>query len=230
MDECWISMKISTHRTWIRCNMIWRYHLWLSCNCLCKEFVKSCSIPFFHELLYFRCNQKALLQAAYANAFNPYGSQRTSALVRNWSYQICFIIIKCVILLMFETNDQEYILPCWSFVYISSLLKISFTLSQIWDKSMCTAVIGNLHWLSLFSAIDQKTVPEELPVSGDPYNETMLELLFPLKEVPLFKLNGKKLQLLKPLDRDDENLSHVVFQVRNFISQDYKNLPDLFNF
>ncbi|XP_012058840.1 PREDICTED: protocadherin-15 [Atta cephalotes] len=63
------------------------------------------------------------------------------------------------------------------------------------------------------NAIDQKTVPEELPVSGDPYNETMLELIFPGKEIPLFKLNGKKLQLLEPLDRDDENLSHVVFQL-----------------
>lgn len=66
----------------------------------------------------------------------------------------------------------------------------------------------------LFSAIDQRTVPEELPVSGDPYNETMLELIFPGRAA-LFKLNGKKLQLLEALDRDDENLSHVVFQVRD---------------
>ncbi|XP_028050780.1 cadherin-99C isoform X1 [Monomorium pharaonis] len=63
------------------------------------------------------------------------------------------------------------------------------------------------------NAIDQKTVPEELPVSGDPYNETVLELIFPGRQVPLFKLNGKKLQLLEPLDRDSENLSHVVFQL-----------------
>ena len=41
------------------------------------------------------------------------------------------------------------------------------------------------------NAIDQRTVPEELPVSGDPYNETMLELIFPGR-APLFKLNGKK--------------------------------------
>ena len=68
--------------------------------------------------------------------------------------------------------------------------------------------------VSLFSAIDQKTVPEVLPVSGDPYNETMLELIFAAR-APIFKLNGKKLQLLGPLDRDNENLSHVVFQVRD---------------
>ncbi|XP_020300052.1 cadherin-99C isoform X2 [Pseudomyrmex gracilis] len=39
----------------------------------------------------------------------------------------------------------------------------------------------------------------------------MLELIFQGK--PLFKLNGKKLQLLEPLDRDDANLSHRVFQL-----------------
>lgn len=64
-------------------------------------------------------------------------------------------------------------------------------------------------------------MPEELPVSGDPYNETTLELIFPGRQ-PRFKLNGKKLQLLEPLDRDDENLSHVVFQVR----QKYLNKND----
>ncbi|XP_034940694.1 cadherin-99C [Chelonus insularis] len=58
----------------------------------------------------------------------------------------------------------------------------------------------------------QPTIPEELPVSGNPYNETTLELIFPGK-APLFALDGKKLRLLKPLDRDSENLSHVVFQL-----------------
>ncbi|XP_034178861.2 cadherin 99C isoform X3 [Osmia lignaria lignaria] len=70
-------------------------------------------------------------------------------------------------------------------------------------------------------AIDQKTVPEELPVSGDPYNETTLELIFPGRQ-PRFKLNGKKLQLLEPLDRDNENLSHVVFQLSCSVKQTNK--------
>nr|XP_034178861.1 cadherin-99C isoform X3 [Osmia lignaria] len=70
-------------------------------------------------------------------------------------------------------------------------------------------------------AIDQKTVPEELPVSGDPYNETTLELIFPGRQ-PRFKLNGKKLQLLEPLDRDNENLSHVVFQLSCTVKQTNK--------
>ncbi|XP_076395319.1 cadherin 99C isoform X2 [Megachile rotundata] len=70
-------------------------------------------------------------------------------------------------------------------------------------------------------AIDQKTVPEELPVSGDPHNETTLELIFPGRQ-PRFKLNGKRLQLLEPLDRDDENLSHVVFQLSCTVKQTNK--------
>ncbi|XP_076651067.1 cadherin 99C isoform X1 [Halictus rubicundus] len=71
------------------------------------------------------------------------------------------------------------------------------------------------------NAIDQRTVPEELPVSGDPYNETTLELIFPGRQ-PRFKLQGKKLQLLEPLDRDDENLSHVVFQLSCTVRQTNK--------
>lgn len=55
-------------------------------------------------------------------------------------------------------------------------------------------------------------MPAELPIYGDPYTEIALELIF-AKENPNFLLNGKTLQLLKPLDRDQENLSHIVFQV-----------------
>lgn len=56
-------------------------------------------------------------------------------------------------------------------------------------------------------------MPEELPVSGDPMTEIVLELIFTGRK-PLFILKGKRLQLLEPLDRDAENLSHIVFQVR----------------
>ncbi|KAH0560925.1 Cadherin-99C [Cotesia glomerata] len=62
------------------------------------------------------------------------------------------------------------------------------------------------------SGYEQPTTPEELPVYGNPYNETTLEVIFPGK-APLFALDGKKLRLLKQLDRDTENLSHVVFQL-----------------
>ncbi|XP_014233945.1 cadherin-99C isoform X2 [Trichogramma pretiosum] len=62
------------------------------------------------------------------------------------------------------------------------------------------------------NGIDQETVPAELPVIGDPRNETILELISTGRQ-PLFRLEGKKLRLLRPLDRDEENRSHVFFQL-----------------
>lgn len=66
-----------------------------------------------------------------------------------------------------------------------------------------------------FSDVNQRTAPPELPIFGDPNTEILLELVFP-KGNPIFLLNEKSLQLLQPLDRDEENLSHIVFQVRHF--------------
>lgn len=55
-------------------------------------------------------------------------------------------------------------------------------------------------------------VPAELPVIGDPFKDIVLDLIFQ-KGPALFLLNGKKLQLLQPLDRDKDNLSHILFSV-----------------
>lgn len=73
--------------------------------------------------------------------------------------------------------------------------------------------LHNFSCLILFLVVGQRTTPAELPIYGDPYTEIALELIFP-KGNPIFLLNGKQLQLLQPLDRDAENLSHIVFQVR----------------
>jgi protocadherin-15 len=60
--------------------------------------------------------------------------------------------------------------------------------------------------------VSQSTSPAELPIVGDPFRDVTLDLVFP-KDKSVFILNGKKLQLLEPLDRDEDNLSHIVFQV-----------------
>lgn len=65
-----------------------------------------------------------------------------------------------------------------------------------------------------FAEFDQETSPVELPISGDPLSDVSLDLVFP-KGTPYFSLNGKRLQLLSPLDRDKDNLSHIVFQVHS---------------
>ncbi|KDR15408.1 Protocadherin-15, partial [Zootermopsis nevadensis] len=60
--------------------------------------------------------------------------------------------------------------------------------------------------------VSQSTSPAELPIVGDPFKDVILDLVFP-RDKPVFILNGKKLQLLEPLDRDEDNLSHIVFQL-----------------
>ncbi|KAF5300091.1 hypothetical protein FQA39_LY11283 [Lamprigera yunnana] len=62
------------------------------------------------------------------------------------------------------------------------------------------------------TSVSQQTNPEELPIGGEPNVDVFLDLLFP-KGSPIFFLNGKKLQLLSPLDRDEDSLSHIVFQL-----------------
>ncbi|XP_045496430.1 cadherin-99C [Colias croceus] len=60
--------------------------------------------------------------------------------------------------------------------------------------------------------VNQSTVPAILPIVGDPDVDVVLSTVFP-KGPTLFQLDGKRLQLLQPLDRDADNLSHMVFQL-----------------
>lgn len=62
------------------------------------------------------------------------------------------------------------------------------------------------------TSVSQETNPPELPIGGEPNVDVFLDLVFP-KGAPIFFLNGKKLQLLSPLDRDEDSLSHIVFQL-----------------
>ncbi|CAH1118837.1 unnamed protein product [Phaedon cochleariae] len=71
------------------------------------------------------------------------------------------------------------------------------------------------------TSITQETNPPELPISGEPNVDIFLDLSFP-KGIPLFFLNGKKLQLISPLDRDENNLSHIVFQLICTIKSTHK--------
>lgn len=64
----------------------------------------------------------------------------------------------------------------------------------------------------LVTEVNQSTIPEDLPIVGEPDVDIVLSTVFP-KGPTLFQLEGKQLQLLQPLDRDADNLSHMVFQV-----------------
>ncbi|ODN02036.1 Protocadherin-15 [Orchesella cincta] len=56
----------------------------------------------------------------------------------------------------------------------------------------------------------QTTTPQELPIIGDPWNQIDLTLV--QHEKRYFRLHGKKLQLSQPLDRDEDDISSIVFQ------------------
>ncbi|CAB3235908.1 unnamed protein product [Arctia plantaginis] len=60
--------------------------------------------------------------------------------------------------------------------------------------------------------VNQSTVPSVLPIVGEPDVDVELSTVFP-KGPTVFQLDGKRLQLLQPLDRDADNLSHMVFQL-----------------
>lgn len=74
-------------------------------------------------------------------------------------------------------------------------------------------ITSKLLFLYEFLAISQETVPRELPIVGEPNVDIFLDLVFP-RGKKTFYLNEKSLQLLAPLDRDEESVSHLVFQVK----------------
>ncbi|KAK9736565.1 Cadherin domain [Popillia japonica] len=75
-------------------------------------------------------------------------------------------------------------------------------------------------FLDLIS-ISQETRPLEIPIVGEPNVEIFLDLIFP-KGPPIFFLNGKKLQLLSPIDKDEDNLSHILFQLACTVKSTHK--------
>ena len=69
---------------------------------------------------------------------------------------------------------------------------------------------------SLGEQTTQGTTPKELPISGFPGDDIRLELSHSEESEQYsshFELDGKALRLRKPLDRDDKDLSSIMFQV-----------------
>ena len=58
----------------------------------------------------------------------------------------------------------------------------------------------------------QRTRPRELPIMGEVGRDINLELVFPTGYT-IFSLQDKSLHLTEPLDRDESDLSSIVFQV-----------------
>jgi hypothetical protein len=85
-------------------------------------------------------------------------------------------------------------------------------LLPFWSDTCKLSEIISISFFFNFTDIGQRTSPPELPIYGDASEEISLAVVFP-KGNPIFSLKDKTLQLLQPLDRDKENLSHIIFQV-----------------
>ena len=69
---------------------------------------------------------------------------------------------------------------------------------------------------SLGEETTQGTTPEQLPIAGSPGEDVRLELSYSEESAQYashFELDGKTLRLRQPLDRDDKDLSSIMFQV-----------------
>ncbi|XP_055588402.1 cadherin-99C isoform X2 [Uranotaenia lowii] len=113
-------------------------------------------------------------------------------------------------------NSSSSLLP--RFLLMAAMLMVSHQVQAAEGKlQLCEVETGQTNIIldieeSRGNSIGQTTTPPELPIYGDPEQEIALELIFP-KGNPTFTLDGKSLRLIHPLDRDEENLSHIVFQI-----------------
>uniref|UniRef100_A0A182MDY9 Cadherin domain-containing protein n=1 Tax=Anopheles culicifacies TaxID=139723 RepID=A0A182MDY9_9DIPT len=119
-----------------------------------------------------------------------------------------------------------------SVLLLAILLVTSCTVPHVEGKlQLCEVETGQSSIIldieeSRGSSVAQHTNPPELPISGDPNDDITLELVFP-KGKPTFLLDGKSLRLIHPLDRDEENLSHIVFQITCMVrsTRRKRNIP-----
>ena len=105
-----------------------------------------------------------------------------------------------------EPSQQQEVLPL-----------LSDDQGTVASEDMCRVSTGQSNIVldleeSRGSDFSQRTRPRELPILGEVGKDINLELVFPTGENS-FSLQDKSLHLSSPLDRDEEDLSSLVFQV-----------------
>jgi len=121
----------------------------------------------------------------------------------------------------FYDSVEDYELNIPSYDYDTTL---SETLVQVNDNTenvdlndMCRVSSGESNIVmdlieSLGDDFSQETSPKELPITGRVGSDIELELVFP-SGYSIFKTQDKSIHLTEPLDRDQNDLSSIVFQV-----------------
>lgn len=130
----------------------------------------------------------------------------------SWSH--IFLIFFFLMLNMVTDNRNLGVCAVLTRIYLKSNLK--FIAMQYYKT--CAYYYNQYIFIA---AISQETRPLEIPIVGEPNVEIFLDLIFP-KGPPIFFLNGKKLQLLSPIDKDEDNLSHILFQLACTVKSTHK--------
>ncbi|KAL7018417.1 hypothetical protein ACKWTF_010742 [Chironomus riparius] len=113
---------------------------------------------------------------------------------------------------LFQFNQRRRLLTKVLFVLLNQLMVMG-----IYGK-LCEVETGQNNIIvdieeSRGNVINTHENSPKLPIHGDVDDEITLGLNLPEGSNNLFKLNGKYLQLVHPLDRDKENLSHIQFSI-----------------
>ena len=108
-----------------------------------------------------------------------------------------------------EPRQQQEVLPLLS--------DGSQVVTEVAADDMCRVSTGKSNIVldleeSQGSDYSQRTRPWELPIMGEVGRDINLELVFPTGYT-IFTLQDKSLLLAEPLDRDESDLSSIVFQV-----------------
>jgi len=110
----------------------------------------------------------------------------------------------------YELNSQSSDYPILS----ENTVKVSDNIDL---DDMCRVSTGQSNIVmdlmeSLGDDFSQETNPKELPIAGNVGSDIELELVFP-SGYSIFRLQDKSIHLTEPLDRDQRDLSSIVFQV-----------------
>lgn len=121
-----------------------------------------------------------------------------------------------------QHNFRYWRKQSWTWVFLNISMHNAYR--RIW--LICVRVQSRITYVKFANIVsdwEQQTSPLDLPIFGEPNKDIFLELGYPKIE-PVFELEGKRLKLLKPLDRDKDNLSHLIFQVKVTYENDHDHI------
>jgi len=121
-------------------------------------------------------------------------------------------------------------LQCGTLRHLAVWCLLHWLVTSTVTAQLCDTETGQLNLIldmeeSQGLQMNQTTRPAQLPINGRVDDEISLQIASSTR--PVFRLDGKQLQLTAPLDRDNEDISSVILQVSCTIraSGKRRNIP-----